>query len=91
MSIGGEISPVHAPESAQCMFCAPTFTRVAASACFTSRTEVKGGMTKGWMRASQSGRKAANSRENASASASVLCIFQLVPTQNFFTGPSSPP
>ena len=41
LSGGADTSPVHAPASSQCMFCAPTFTRVPASAAFTCRTAVK--------------------------------------------------
>ena len=63
------------------MFWAPTLTRVAASARLTSRTAVKEGMTKGWMRSSKPGTKAASASAKAGASASVLFIFQLVPTQ----------
>ncbi len=45
-SIGGEISPVQAPLSSQCMFWAPTLIEVAARISFTCRTAVKGGMMK---------------------------------------------
>ena len=67
------------------MFCAPTFTRVDASARFTSRTAVNDGMTKGWMRGSHSGTNPRSASAKASASARVLFIFQLVPTQQFAT------
>ena len=82
VSMTGEISPVQAPSSAQCMVCAPTFTEVGARARLTSRTAVKGGMTKRWMRASRSPSAAASVSAKASASARVLFIFQLVPIQS---------
>ena len=36
-SIGAEISPVQAPASSQCMFCAPTLTLAPDSSAFTCR------------------------------------------------------
>jgi hypothetical protein len=89
-SMTGEISPVHAPSFAQCMFCAPTLTEVSASRAFTSRTAVKGGMTKRWMRASRPPSAAFRPSAKSFASASVLFIFQLVPTQNVRLMTSSP-
>jgi hypothetical protein len=41
LSIRGEISPVHAPASLQCMFWAPTKTSVLDKALFTPRALVK--------------------------------------------------
>ena len=74
-----EISPVHAPSSAQWAFCAPS--RIGEPLGIRSRTlasAVWGGSTKGWTPLGIP--NASSSSTKLSASASVLFIFQLVPT-----------
>ena len=80
-SIGAEISPVNAPLSSGCMFCAPSFTTVPSSTRLTPSRAVNGGQTT----TSTSFRLPTiptMSRTRAAASAVVLFIFQL-PTISF--------
>src|SRR5690606_34238903 len=69
----------------QCMFCAPTLTEVPDRISFTSRTAVNGGMTKRWISAERPPSAAFSASAKTRASASVLFIFQLVPTQHVVT------
>ena len=75
-SIGAETSPVKAPSSASCMFCAATRTRLWEQCSTAVFSEVKGGQTT-TSGPPDSGTRGRNSARKRSVSSTVLCIFQL--------------
>ena len=73
-----ETSPVNAPSSSQCRFCAPSPIFVpASSVARPSASAVNGGQTTTSTRRAPSRAARAARGERAAASSSVLCIFQL--------------
>src|SRR3954452_14675438 len=74
-SIGGETSPVQAPLSSSCMFCAATRARLWAQCSTAVFTERNGGQTT--TSGPDSGTRGRKSARKLSVSSIVLCIFQL--------------
>ena len=75
-SIGAETSPVKAPESSSCMFCAATLTALPQRRSTTARQRGERRADDDVAAASPRSAAAARRRTRA-ASATVLCIFQL--------------
>lgn len=74
-------SPVYAPESAQCMFCAPTRTGLPRRIVATSSIIVNGGNTNSWTDEGSRALALRNAEAYRAACAGRCVIFQLVPTQ----------
>src|SRR5204863_1772746 len=76
-SIGADTSPVNAPESSKCMFCAATRIAASPSASVVVASAVNGGHTHTSTRSSSPATSGGSATANAAASGRVLCIFQL--------------
>ena len=76
-SISGEISAVNAPSRSQYMFCAPMAIGEPFNASPTAGRAVKGGMTTTSCGVASLSSPSRRARANATASETVLCIFQL--------------